>query len=162
MSLVISDTTPLHYLILIGQVGVLPQLFGSLLVPPAVIAEMQHLQAPSTVRDWALQTPVWVEIRAPISNLGLRLGRGENEAISLAVETEGAVLLIDDLRARIEAQHRNLVVVGTIGILDLADERGLLDFEAAISQLLTTSFHIENTFLARVKSKVRARKTRER
>jgi hypothetical protein len=47
VSLVISDTTPLNYLILIGQIEVLPQLFGRLIVPPAVIREMLHPKAPA-------------------------------------------------------------------------------------------------------------------
>ena len=44
MSVVVSDTTPLNYLILLGHIEILPQLFGKLLVPPAVIREMQHPQ----------------------------------------------------------------------------------------------------------------------
>jgi predicted nucleic acid-binding protein len=49
VSLVISDTTPLNYLILIGQIEVLPKLFGRLIVPPAVIRERLHPKAPPTV-----------------------------------------------------------------------------------------------------------------
>ena len=62
MSLVVSDTTPLNYLILIGHVEVLPRLFGTLLVPPAVIQEMHHPKTPPEVAAWARHLPSWLEV----------------------------------------------------------------------------------------------------
>ena len=55
---------------------------------------------------------------------------------------------------------RGILAIGTISILDLADEAGHLDFEAIIPRLQATNFHIEETFLASVLTKVRARKKR--
>jgi predicted nucleic acid-binding protein len=159
VSIVISDTTPLNYLILIEQVGVLPKLFGKLLVPPAVIREMQHPKAPAAVREWATNFPEWVEVRVPESDLGIGLGVGENEAIALAVEIGNSILLVDDRRAKEEAERRDLLTIGTITILDIADERGLLDFELAASRLILTNFHVERSVLERVRAKVRARKS---
>lgn len=159
MSIVVSDTTPLNYLLLIEQVDVLPRLFGKLLVPPAVIAEMLHPKAPAVVSAWARSLPAWAEIRAPKTNLGLRIGRGEDEAISLAVELADAALLVDDRKARNAAEIRGLLTLGTLAILDLADEAGLLDFEQAIPKLLTTNFHVEDSLLEPMRAKVRARKS---
>ncbi len=158
MSIVVSDTTPLNYLILVGCVDVLPRLFGKLLVPPAVISEMRHPQAPPPVSAWATNLPAWAEIRTPQSDLGLKIGRGENEAISLAVELADAALLVDDKKARNAAETRGLMAIGTITILDLADELGLLDFEKVLPLLLKTNFHIEAALLDPVRAKVRARK----
>lgn len=158
MSIVVSDTTPLNYLILIGEVEVLPRLFGTLLVPPAVIAEMLHPKAPSAVSAWAGSLPAWAEIRAPKTHLGLSIGRGEDEAISLAVELADAALLVDDRKARTEAELRGVLTLGTILILDLADEAGLLNFESAVTRLLATNFHVEESLLRPVRAKVRARK----
>ena len=42
MSLVVSDTSPLHYLVQLGHQQVLPQLFGQILIPPFVRTEMQQ------------------------------------------------------------------------------------------------------------------------
>ena len=96
MSLVVSDTTPLNYLILIGQIDVLPLLFGTLLVPPAVIHEMEHPKAPADVARWARNLPAWIEVKAPLKDLHLGIGAGEDEAISLAVELGDAAILMDD------------------------------------------------------------------
>ena len=159
MTIVVSDTTPLNYLILIEEIEVLPKLFGKLLVPPAVIQEMRHPKAPATVAVWAYGLPAWAEIRPPKTHLGLGIGPGEDEAISLAVELADVALLVDDRKARNEAEARGLLTLGTITILDFADEVGLLDFEQAIARLLATNFHVEDSLLVPVRAKVRARKS---
>jgi predicted nucleic acid-binding protein len=148
VSLVVSDTTPLNYLILIGHVHVLPRLFGRILIPPAVIGEMRHVRSPATVAAWTDNLPTWAEIRAPEIDLDLRIGRGEDEAISLAAELGGAALL----------ETRGILTIGTLTILDLADEMELLDFEQAISLLLATNFHVEDALIRRLRAKIRARK----
>jgi predicted nucleic acid-binding protein len=158
VSLVVSDTTPLNYLILIGHVDVLPSLFGKVLVPPAVIEEMKHPKTPATVAAWIANLPAWIEVRSPNTDLDLGIGAGEDEAISLAVELGDAAILIDDKKARAIANNRGLLTIGTIAILDLADESGLLDFEAALLRLQTTTFHVEKELWQPVLEKVRARK----
>jgi predicted nucleic acid-binding protein len=157
VSLVVSDTTPLNYLILIGHIDVLPRLFGELLVPPAVIHEMQHPKAPSAVSAWAANLPPWIEVKAPLTDLHLGIGAGEDEAISLAVELGDATLLADDVRARSAAKSRGLLTIGTLAILDRADEAKVLDFEAAILRLQATSFHLDDALLQTLLARVRAR-----
>jgi predicted nucleic acid-binding protein len=51
MSAVVSDTSPINYLIRIGEIDLLPQLFGEILIPPAVLQELQHAGAPLAVRE---------------------------------------------------------------------------------------------------------------
>jgi len=94
VSLVVSDTTPLNYLILIGHVEVLPRLFGTLLVPPAVIQEMHHPKTPPEVAAWARHLPSWLEVKAPHTDLHVGIGAGEDEAIALAVELGNATVLM--------------------------------------------------------------------
>ena len=159
MSLVVSDTTPLNYLILIGHIDVLPRLFGKLLVPPAVIHEMQHPKAPSAVSAWAGNLPPWIEVKSPRTDLRLGIGAGEDEVISLAVELGDATLLVDDVRARTAAKSRGLLTIGTLAIFDRADEAKLLDFEEVILRLKATSFHLEDTLLDPLLAKARARKS---
>lgn len=158
MSLVVSDTTPLNYLILIGKIDVLPSLFGSLIVPPAVISEMRHPKAPSAVAAWASSPPQWLKIQEPRHNLNLALGPGEKEAIAVAEELGIRAILVDDKKARIEAKKRGLSTIGTIAILELADEAKLLDFEVCLVLLRDTTFRIESALLNPVRSRVRARK----
>jgi len=158
MSLIVSDTTPLNYLILTGHIDVLPRLFGKLLVPPAVIHEMRHPKAPAAVAVWTAALPSWIEVKAPHTDLHLGLGASEDEAISLAVELRDAAILMDDRKARAASESRGLLTIGTVAILDLADEAGLLDFESAISRLQPTTFHVEAALLQPVLARVRARK----
>jgi predicted nucleic acid-binding protein len=81
--IVVSDTTPLNYLVLIGADHVLPSLFGRVVVPAAVLAEMQHAKAPPAVSAWAQQPPAWVEIQAPqVQPQFTGLGLGESAAIA--------------------------------------------------------------------------------
>jgi len=68
MRLVVADTSPLFYLLSIDQIGVLPQLFGTVLIPDAVDRELRHPSAPALVRDWAAHLPSWIQV-APIDLL---------------------------------------------------------------------------------------------
>lgn len=96
--IVIADTTPLNYLVLIHQVELLPQLFGSVLVPPAVFEELRQPETPNSVRDWIADPPSWLQLQSLRSNPDPALDyldRGEREAIALAEE-----LLYDSVLAR--------------------------------------------------------------
>jgi hypothetical protein len=59
--IVVSDTSPLNYLILIGQDHILPALFGQVFAPPAVVAELKRSKAPTLVSTWADNPPAWLE-----------------------------------------------------------------------------------------------------
>jgi len=159
VSLVVSDTTPLNYLILIGHIEVLPRLFGTLLVPPAVIQEMHHPKTPPEVAAWARHLPSWLEVKAPHTDLHIGIGAGEDEAIALAVELGNATVLIDDKKARAAAEKHGLLTIGTLAILDLADEAGFLDFEAALQGLQATNFYVETSIAEALLKRSRSRKS---
>jgi len=75
---VVSDTSPIHYLVVIGEDRVLPALFGTLLVPAEVIRELAHRRSPSVVRDWATTIPSWITMVDHASSLtDPKLGPGE-------------------------------------------------------------------------------------
>jgi predicted nucleic acid-binding protein len=161
VSVVVSDTTPLNYLILIGNVDVLPRLFGRVLVPPAVIKELKHPKTPPLVATWVGNLPNWIEVTSPRTNLHLGIGAGEDEAIALAVEQGNVAILVDDLKARAAARSRGLPTLRTLTILSLADEAGLLDFESAIARLRSTSFYVDDALVENIRAAVRARKNRK-
>ena len=160
MSVVVSDTTPLNYLILIGTVDVLPGLFGRVLVPPAVMRELQHPKTPSLVAAWAKNPPAWVEVVSPHTDLCLGIGAGEDEAIALAVEQGHVAILVDDFKAHAAARHQGLPTIRTLTILAMGEEAGLLDFETVVSRLRATSFYLDDTLLDQVRADMRARKTK--
>ena len=54
---VVADTSPINYLILIGKIDLLSQLYKHILVPPAVLAELKHSFAPKPVHDWTVNAP---------------------------------------------------------------------------------------------------------
>ena len=94
---VVADTSPINYLVLIAQIDLLKQLYTRILIPPAVLTELKHSVAPKPVRDWADNPPVWVEVLSPKSSLILaQLDLGESEAIALATEVHAEVVLIDE------------------------------------------------------------------
>jgi predicted nucleic acid-binding protein len=143
--IVIADTTPLNYLVLIDRVEILPQLYGRVLIPPAVWEELQRPETPEAVRAWVTRPPAWLEIRSVKKNPDppvLNLGAGELEAIALAEELHADRLIMDDRAARRVATQRNLIVIGTLGVLVEGVERGLVDFSDAIARLQETSFYV--------------------
>jgi predicted nucleic acid-binding protein len=60
--LVIADTGPINYLVLIGRIDLLPVLFEKIVVPTPVLAELSASNAPSPVRGWIATLPAWVEV----------------------------------------------------------------------------------------------------
>ena len=64
----VSNTSPLCYLILIEEIGILPELFTEIVIPPAVSRELAHPDAPVEVRDWIGSPPEWLSVvKAPES-----------------------------------------------------------------------------------------------
>ncbi|HCN29264.1 MAG TPA: DUF3368 domain-containing protein [Verrucomicrobiales bacterium] len=156
---VVADTTPLNYLILIGLVDVLPRLFGEVMIPEAVLSELRHPKAPAAVASWLLILPDWVKVEKVVRvDQTIQLGQGETEAISLAVERKVWIVLMDERRGRSAAEARGLLAVGTLNILDLADERGLLDGVAMLDALKQTNFRADRELLDRFETRMKARK----
>ena len=82
---VISDSSPLHYLILIGHVEILPSLYTEVLVPESVVKELQQVATPESVRSWIVHSPSWVRVvafNAPVTPaVAVDLDPGERDAI---------------------------------------------------------------------------------
>lgn len=142
--IVVADTSVLNYLVLCDVSEVLPRLFGTVIIPKAVAQELTHRAAPAKVRDFAQSPPPWLLTQAPLilDPTLPRLGRGELEAISLAVEIHAELLLTDDKQARRVAESRGLCCSGTLGVVSRAADLGLLDFEIAYAQLRATTLRL--------------------
>ena len=148
--IVITDTTPLNYLVLIDRAEVLPQLYDRVLIPSAVREEFQAPETPPAVRAWVNNPPDWLQIRPVESGPDPAtepLGPGEREAIALAEELHADRLIIDDRAARRVATQRKLTVIGTLGVLVEAAERGLIGFPETIARLRQTSFYVSPAVL---------------
>lgn len=142
--LVVADTSPLHYLVLIQHEALLPALYEQVAIPPAVLADLQQSRTPALVRAWVANPPAWLEVRRPGRVLDARqfprLGAGEHEAIALAHELQASLLLIDDADGRAEAERQTLTATGTLGILETAAIHGLVDLPSALTRLQATTF----------------------
>jgi predicted nucleic acid-binding protein len=149
MKAVISDTSPINYLILISEIDLLPSMFGSVLIPPAVLKELRSHGAPFGVRTWAANLPAWVRVTTPTSIIpGLNVDPGETEAISLAKDYTDSLLIIDDYKGRKVASHVGLLTAGLLNVLEDADRRGLVIFADAVAKLRATNFRIHEEVLA--------------
>lgn len=151
---VVADTSPINYLVLIGHLEILPRLYSRILIPPAVLAELEHPMAPQRVRDWAAHLPSWLEVRTAEQKIhDLRLDSGEREALALAAEMQVDVVLIDELQGREAAGRRGLRVAGTLAVLDEAAQAGFADFDQAVGLLRQTSFRVSDDVLAEVRQR---------
>jgi predicted nucleic acid-binding protein len=139
----VSDTSPICYLVLIGEIEILSKLFHQVQVPQAVLAELRHEDAPESVRDWASNLPIWIDVQEDPHDgaSGLdKLQAGERAAILLAQSARADVILLDEKSARRVAADRGLLVAGTLALLGRASLQGLVDLTSAIDRLRKTNF----------------------
>lgn len=151
--IVVSDTSPINYLVLLGEIECLQKLFGEIIIPQAVFDELQQTGTPKAVSDWIDSRPNWLEIQnAETIDETITLGAGEREAISLAVELNADLVLIDDRKARRAAIEHGLNIAGTINILESASKRGFVNLSEAFQKLGQTNFRIAPDLLAEILS----------
>lgn len=130
--IVVSDTSPIRALAFLEQLTVLEQLFGTVVVPPAVAEELRspaRLTPGESPPD--LSRFQFMEIRAPadhgrVATLAQSLDRGESEAIVLAEELRCSAILMDEAAGREAAKRYGLVPLGTAGILLRAKRAGFV------------------------------------
>jgi len=130
---VVADTTPLNYLILIGQTEVLRLLFSEVMVPEAVITVLRHPKAPAAVTAWLQKLPHWLRVvKVAQVDDTIRLGQGETEAISLAIDKAVSIVLMD--------------------------ERRLIDGVSSLESLKQTTFRADPELLDRFEDRMKTRK----
>jgi len=138
---VVSDTGPLNYLLLIEAIDLVPALYGPLLVPDVVAADLRHPGAPAAVRSWISRPPAWASLERTAGPLNIPgLDPGEEATLSLAQERHIALLLMDERKGRQAATARGLRVTGTLGVVEAAAARGLISLPDALRRLQQTSF----------------------
>jgi len=127
---VISNSSPLQYLYQADVLDLLPALFGQVCVPEAVVAELEEGRRRSVSLP-TLAELSWLQVRTvrnrTLLPLVTHLGDGEKEVLALGRELSDALLLLDDRDARRYAHALELAISGTLGVLLLAKERGILD-----------------------------------
>ena len=151
--LVIADTSPLNYLILIDAIELLPRLYQRVILPRAAWQELQHISTPPAVAQWAQMLPDWIEIREapePTDPALAVLGSGEKQALAIAElyqHKEEVLLLLDEQAARQQAARRKLAATGTLGVLKAAAVQRLVDLATVFGRLRQTNFRVKATLL---------------
>lgn len=149
--IVVADSSPLHYLILIEQVDLLKRLYSEVLIPEPVLAELSRSASPIAVSGWLSSAPEWLRVMPvsveEIASVTESLDLGERAAIALAQTMRADLLLIDEAAGRREADRRHLRVTGTLGVLRAAAKEGFVDVKDALRRLQTTNFYVAETLI---------------
>jgi predicted nucleic acid-binding protein len=157
---VVSNTSPVRYLVLLGQSELIGQLFGAVLIPQAVERELLDPSAPLPVRQWMAQRPAWLKVQrieGPADEeLRQWLDPGEAEAIQLALQLGAEVIILDERRGREVAAAKGLTVIGVLGILREAYRQGWIDNPLELLQRLRSQrFRISRPLARRFEEQVR-------
>jgi predicted nucleic acid-binding protein len=150
----VVDTGPINYLVVIGEIELLPLLYQRIFLPSSVRQELVRPGAPEVVRAWIASASAWLEVRttsrSPDEHLAL-LDAGERNVILVAEELEDVQVVIDEFRARQEAQRRQLSVTGTVRVLAAASKKGLVNLDSASDRLGQTNFRISQDIVNRLR-----------
>lgn len=150
--IVVSNSTPLIALSAIGQFSLLQSLYSNMAIPEAVYDEVVIAGAGKSGSQ-EVANAVWISKHIVLNQQAVtdllnqtKLQIGESEAIILAQELNADLLILDDNNARKEAKTRNVSVTGTVGILLLAKQQGLIAVvKSSLDALLQSGFRLSTT-----------------
>lgn len=130
MRVIVSDTSTISNLIVIGKLSLLNGIYQNILIPPAVHAEIIALEKSGIKLD-QFRNSTWIEIAYPQQKsiqliLPYSLDLGETEAIALAYEMKADILVIDEIEGRSVAKELGITTTGLIGVLIRAKETGII------------------------------------
>ncbi|MGG6295020.1 DUF3368 domain-containing protein [Leptolyngbya sp. AN02str] len=147
--IVVADTSPINYLLLINQIDLLPRLFQQIIIPEIVRDEMLDPDAPPVLQQWIANPPSWLTIQTvPIIDTTLSsLDPGEQAAITLAQTLPADLLIIDERLGRRIAEERGIAIIGMLGILDDAADQGLINLAEVLARLQQTNFRVSRSII---------------
>ena len=130
--IVVSDTSPLGSLFLIGRLSLLPALFGKVVIPGKVFDELMVLETSFGHDLSEFKSASWLEVVQVVDIKAVHhfqkiLDKGESEAIVLAKELRADFLLMDETDGRRIAQQEGLRIIGLIGVLMRAKRTGIIE-----------------------------------
>jgi predicted nucleic acid-binding protein len=148
--IIVSDTSCIGYLIQINLLHLLQTLYGEIIIPAAVNDEILQLENKEhTLSEF--KNADWIKIYSThnLSNVSKYkniLDRGELEAISIAIELEADLLIIDEKLSRVVATTIGFDITGLVGILITAKNKNLiLSVKKALDELILLGCRISNT-----------------
>lgn len=149
---VIANSTPLVALWVLGRLDLLQALYKEVWIPQAVYDEF--VAAEHALRQTALQNATWIQL-VPVANaqrvrVYTGLDQGEAKVLALAEEHRARLVIIDEMRARRYAQRLGMPLTGTLGLLLLSKEKGLiLRLAPLIDELRNAGLYFASDLVAR-------------
>ena len=153
--IVVSDTTTLSNFLQIDRLDLLPALFGTVIIPPAVYQELVVLDQ-FGIDTQPIQQADWLQRQLPDPNallvkLKIDLDQGEAEAIALALALQADYLLMDEQLGRAQAQSLNLPILGSLGVLLRAKQANLIALvKPEMDNLIQCGFWISDALYQKV------------
>ena len=142
--IIISDTSCLIALTKIEKLGLLKELYQEILITTSIYEEFG-----SSLPNWILV--IDVKDKHKQKELEKRLDRGEASSIALALEIDNSTLIIDEIKGRRITQSFNIDIIGTIGIILLADKKGLIsDVTGTILRLVNKGFRLSDNLIDKI------------
>lgn len=151
--IVVSDTSPICYLLLINQIDILRTLYSSVTISKTVANELRASESPPVVKHWIANPPDWLQIQSIETPQEIELEKldpGEREAILLAEKINANLVILDDKAARQIAMKRGLKIIGLLGILKDASRSSLLDLKTTFERLREVGFWVAPSLLERL------------
>ncbi len=151
--MIIGDSSALVTLSIMDRLDLLEPIFGKVYVPQAVYNEVTISDKPQSIKLKNFLKDKIVTVDLTITQMGL--GQGELEAIALYKHLNSDFLLIDDRRAKKFAQLNNVNVIGSLGVMILAKEKGLLEsIRNDLEKLIDSDVFISESLINRVLANV--------
>jgi predicted nucleic acid-binding protein len=145
--IIVSNTSPLIALAKLDKLALLEQLFKKVLIPQTVYNEFLNHCPQNEEQRFLFACENFIEtvaIKKPIE-FTRNLDLGEREVLTLALELNADITLIDDKKAFNEAKEKAIKTASTRAILIIAEKRGLIqDYHALEQQLRNQAFFIPN------------------
>jgi predicted nucleic acid-binding protein len=155
----VADAGPLHYFALLGHFDLLGQIFDEIIVPAAVRRELLHQNTPPAVRGCINKQYSWLTFHLELTDSPhLPAHAGELEAIQIAKTLQAKTVLMDDSYARQLADNDGLIVIGTIGLLEMASAMKLIDLEDAFRRLQETNAFVSQKIITEALDRDKQRK----
>jgi predicted nucleic acid-binding protein len=156
-NIVITNTTPIVTLLGIGQLELLKNLYGQIIIPESVAKEVEQGKGKRFYAD--LSQLDWIKIQsiketALFQYLLNDLDEGEAAVITLAQELNAQLLIIDERLGRRHAQLKGFVCIGTLGLLLKAKEKGFIpSIKPLLAKMQTNGIWLEATLIEQILTK---------
>jgi predicted nucleic acid-binding protein len=149
--IIIADAGPLIAFARLHQIGLLPQIFGRVLITDTVFTECagrSHFPESSLIQEAISKKQLELCASPDFSEFSQKIDAGEASAIAVAIE-HGCGVLMDDKAGRKMATNAAVPVIGTVGVLVLAKRKGYISMvKPLLKQLATTGYFLSAEIIA--------------